>query len=300
MRRAIVPLILQALLASAALPVYAASSPPGREHPRNPDPFERFNRAGFALNQALDKAFIRPLSLLSHGLTPGPIGLAIRNFLSNLGEPVVILNDVLQVHPARAAKTSVRFVVNSSVGLLGAIDVAKHIGIRFHPNGFGDTLGRYGVGPGPYLFLPLLGPSDVRDLVGAGVDSVSTPLFWAEYNYKTEIDVSLGLAGGLSARSEADADLKALLSDAADPYATLRSTYLQDRQGEIADKHTLPPLPDIGDSDPATPAPAAAPGAPHSDRDPERDAPQSPRVADQDPPSVAPIRPSRWRWRTYG
>jgi phospholipid-binding lipoprotein MlaA len=298
-RRAILPVLLPVLLCGAALPAMSAPGHPAARPAHNPDPFERFNRAGFALNQALDKALIRPFALLSRGLTPGPIGHAIRNFLSNLGEPVVILNDVLQVRPVRAVKTSVRLVVNTTVGLLGAIDVAQHIGIRFHPNGFGDTLGRYGVGPGPYLFLPLLGPSDVRDLVGAGVDSVSTPLFWAEYNYKTEIDVSLGLAGGLSQRSEADADLKALLSDAADPYATLRSTYLQDRQGEIDEKHTLPPLPDIGDPEPATPPPAASAEATPAVRVPEPDAPASAQLATQVAPSL-PTPPRPWRGRVYG
>lgn len=226
---------------------------------RNPDPYERFNRGNYALNARLDKFLIRPLSRLSSGLTPGPIGLAIQNVLRTLNEPVVILNDLLQLRPARAAKTAGRLFVNVTVGLLGTVDVAKKLGAPYHPNGFGDTLGRYGVKPGPYLYLPVLGPSDVRDLFGGGVDIVSTPIFFVRYAYKNDVLLTLNVVGGLNQRATVDDELKALLSDAADPYATLRSTYLQARQGEIDGGQTPSALPDIGSPGADAGAPPALP-----------------------------------------
>jgi phospholipid-binding lipoprotein MlaA len=227
----------------------------------NPDPFEHFNRRNYALNAKLDKALIRPLSRVSSGLTPGPIGRAIHNVLRTLNEPIVILNDLLQIRPARAAKSAVRLVVNATVGLLGTVDVAKSIGVPYHPNGFGDTLGHYGVKPGPYLYLPVLGPSDVRDLFGGAVDTVSTPIFFVRYAYKDDVVLTLDIVGGLNERANVDSELSVLLGDAADPYATLRSTYLQARQGEIDGDATPAALPDIGSPGADVP-PAAVPPTP--------------------------------------
>jgi phospholipid-binding lipoprotein MlaA len=236
---------------------------PVRASVRNPDPYESFNRSNYALNARLDKFLIRPLSRVSAGLTPGPIGRAIQNVLRTLNEPLVILNDLLQVRPAKAAKTAARLVVNVTVGLLGTVDVAGKIGIPYQPNGFGDTLGRYGVKPGPYLYLPVLGPSDVRDFFGGGVDMVTTPIFFIHYAYKDDVLLTLNIVGGLNQRADVDSELKTLLSDAADPYATLRSTYLQARQGEIDGGETPAALPDIG-SPGADVAPYAAPDPPET------------------------------------
>ncbi len=238
---------MRLIFAVAILTVAAgsASAQPTRA-PRNPDPFERFNRSNYALNLRLDKFLIRPLSRVSSGLTPGPIGRAIHNVLQTLNEPIVILNDLLQIRPARAVKTSARLVVNVTVGLLGTVDVAKKVGLPYHPNGFGDTLGHYGVKPGPYVYLPVLGPSDVRDLFGGGVDIVTTPIFFVRYAYKNDVLLTLNVVGGLNERAMIDDELKVLLADAADPYATLRSTYLQARQGEIDGGETPSALPDIG------------------------------------------------------
>jgi phospholipid-binding lipoprotein MlaA len=268
-RRLISPAFL-AVVAGLALanPVHASA--------RNPDPFERFNRSNYALNARLDRFIIRPLSRVSSGLTPGPIGVAIRNVLRTLNEPIVILNDLLQVRPARAVKTSARLVVNVTVGLLGTVDVAKKIGIPYRPNGFGDTLGRYGVKPGPYLYLPVLGPSDVRDLFGGGVDVVTTPIFFVRYDYKNAVLTTLDVVGGLNQRAEVDAELKVLLGDAADPYATLRSTYLQARQGEIDGGETPVALPDIGSSGEPVAEPSAVPP------------PSPPETSDLGQPGLAP------------
>jgi len=269
-RRKIIPIVVIVLVVGADAACAAAPV-------ANGDPWERFNRRNYTINAWLDRHIIRPLAFLIHGPTQGVVGRGIHNITSNLKEPVVILNDLLQIRPVAAFKAVFRLATNSTLGVLGAVDVAVKLHVPHHPNGFGDTLGRYGIGPGPYLYLPLLGPSDPRDLFGAGVDAASAPMTWLRYPYKTIVSTSVGVVGGLNERAEADEDLKALLADAADPYATLRSTYLQARQGEIDDKHVLPTaLPDLGDpatppapnvpiqADPSVGGPIASPDQPHA------------------------------------
>ena len=238
------------------------------------DPWERFNRGAFAVNQAIDRNVFQPIARLFH-LKPGPIGKALHNFLTNLSEPVVFFNDVLQVRPKRAAGTVARLVINTTVGVGGILDVAVRAGVPHHDNGFGLTLGRYGFEPGPYIYLPLFGPTTVRDLLGRGVDTVSDPLFWNSYPYKTDVSIGKAVFSGIDARIQAGPDLDALLSDAADPYATLRSTWLQNRQGEVDEARGVTAhLPDIegGGSD-------ARPAPPHPTSDgsaiPPPDAPAS-------------------------
>ena len=216
------------------------------------DPWERSNRTGFAIEQALDKAIIGPATKVNKFLTPGIIGKAIHNFLVNLGEPLVVANDMLQLRPARAGKALVRFVVNSVFGVAGTIDAAGKGGLPHRNSSFGDTLARYGVKPGPYIFLPLIGPSTVRDLFGNAVDDAINPVNFVAYPYRTESAITLAVMGGLDQRLLNDEDLRTLMGQAADPYATLRSTYLQNREGEIHGDTPPPVLPDLED-------PAAAP-----------------------------------------
>ena len=279
--------------ASTALAATPAAKPakPARAPRFKGDPWEPLNRRGYAINGSLDKAVIRPLALLSGQLTPGPIGKGLRNAVTNLSEPVVAFNDLAQLRVGKATQSLGRLVVNSTLGLLGTVDVAGHNGVKHHDNTFGDTLGRYGVGPGPYLFLPLLGPSDVRDLFGIVVDGAVDPLTWARFPYHTDLAIGRLVIGGLAMRAGADSDLQTLLQDAADPYATLRSTYLQSRQGEIEGSRALPALPDIDSS----PGPEDAP--PSADA-PPTDAPPTDAVPPTDaapteaaPPTDAPPPP---------
>lgn len=229
------------------------------------DPWEGMNRRIFAFNQQLDHALLGPLSRLTSGLTPGPIGKAIHNFVVNLHETVVIVNDLLQARPGPAVRSAFRLIVNSTIGGLGAVDVAKALGDPAHNNGFGDTLGRWGAVPGPYLVVPVLGPSTIRDLFGSAVDDATEPLITVDFPYRTEVDITVSIVGGLNERSDVGKDLDALLAGAADPYATLRSSYLQSREAEIRGEEVLPPLPDIEDGAPPSiegvPAPAAPEGA---------------------------------------
>lgn len=210
------------------------------------DPFEKFNRKGFAIQETLDRYVIGPLGFIFKKLTPGPIGKAIHHVMVNLSEPTVVINDLLQLRPARAGGAAIRFVVNSTAGIGGMIDVTGATGLPHHPSSFGDTLGHYGVRPGPYLFLPMIGPTDFRDLLGNGVDAAANPLHIVRYPHREAVAISLAVVGGLDQWANSMSDLRALLTDAADPYATLRSAFLQHRQAEITGEAALPAsLPDL-------------------------------------------------------
>jgi phospholipid-binding lipoprotein MlaA len=262
------PMPIRADLVAAILaPVQAEPEVTVSAHPEG-DPLESFNRAMFDAHQKVDRAVLRPVAMGYKQAVPEPVRSGLRNVLSNLTEPIVFLNDLLQLKPLRALKTLGRFVFNSTLGLGGVLDVAKLPGFRLphRPNGFGDTLGYYGVGPGPYLVLPLVGPTDLRDLFGGQADGLVLPLAVGHPFDQAEYQVPKAVVGGLDQRAEADQDLHALFGSAVDPYATLRSVYLQDRAGEIAtlkgkSKLTISPL-DSELSDPLNDPladPAAAP-----------------------------------------
>jgi phospholipid-binding lipoprotein MlaA len=197
------------------------------------DPVEGVNRGLFSVHQFLDRVFFRPVSVVYKTAVPKFVRTGIRHVISNLSEPVVFLNDVLQLKPKRAVRTFGRFAINTTLGIGGIIDVAKGEKLPHRSNGFGNTLGRYGVGPGPYLFIPLVGPTDLRDLIGGQADGVVLPFAVGDPFNRTDYIIATLTLGGLDQRVESDADLKVLLSGAADPYATLRSVYLQGRAAEI-------------------------------------------------------------------
>ena len=175
--------------------IAGSSQATGRVRGRPNDPFESLNRAGFAAQMTLDRYVVGPLTAVYHALTPGPIGRAIHHFLVNLSEPVVAINDMLQLRPARAAHAVTRLVVNSTLGVGGVLDAAATVGIPNHLSSFVDTLGRYGVRRVPYLFIPMIGPSTVRDLFGNGVDATIDPLHFVRYNYRQNISIGVAVAG---------------------------------------------------------------------------------------------------------
>jgi phospholipid-binding lipoprotein MlaA len=235
-----------------------AATPPAAHAPG--DPWERLNRRGYAVEVVLDRRAVRPLAKVYRKLTPGPIGQGIHNLLVNLSEPRALINDLLQLRIKRAVVPAARLVVNSTVGLLGLIDVAKHFRLIHHDNGFGVTLGRYHVGAGPYTYIPLVGPNTVRDLVGYGVDIVTNPVHLLEYSSSPAVlGAQFGLTG-MDTFVQTQPELDALLSGAVDPYATLRSAYLQHRQGEIAGEEGAVPIDLPAFDEPvATPQPAPSP-----------------------------------------
>jgi phospholipid-binding lipoprotein MlaA len=268
------PVELAAPQAAAALPVATEQRAAPRPARTKGDPWERFNRGMFRLFQKFDRAVFRPVALAVGKIIPKPIRSGLRNFLRNLGEPVVFLNDVLQLKPGRAARTLARFTLNSAVGLGGLADVAKTAKLPYRPNGLGNTLARYGVGPGPYIFLPILGPSTLRDLGGAQADRLVLPLAVGKPFNRFDWQLATGALAGLDQRIETDEDLRTLLSGAADPYATLRSVYLQSRIAEIAEikgdsaasATFQDPLDDPAPSDAAAPAENAPPADPAAPR----------------------------------
>jgi phospholipid-binding lipoprotein MlaA len=255
--------------AAPAPPEAPAASDLPRRHPPHAkgDPLEGFNRAMFSVNQSLDKAVFRPAAMGYKHVLPKPLRSGLRNVFSNLTEPVVFLNDLLQLKPKRAVKTLGRAVINTIFGIGGLLDVAKHEGLPHRANGLGNTLAYYGVKSGPYLFLPLLGPTTLRDLAGAQVDGLVLPVAIGKPFNQIEYQLPKAVVTGLDARAEADPELKSLFETALDPYATLRSVYLQSRAGDIAALHGKSG--DTADSplddpleDPAAPPAAAEPTTP--------------------------------------
>ena len=240
------PITLAPLIDPAATPavatdtVPAATGPAARTRHASDDPLEGFNRTMFAVHQKVDHAVFRPVALGYRHVVPRPVRSGLRNFFRNLGEPLVFLNDLLQLKPGRAARTLTRFLINSTIGIGGLADVAKqpNFGLPHHANGFGDTLGYYGVGPGPYIFLPLIGPTTLRDFIGGQGEGFVIPAVVGNPFDRWEYQMPKAVITGLDIRAESDDDLKALLDGAVDPYATLRSVYLQDRAGEIQDLHS--------------------------------------------------------------
>ncbi|MGA3157500.1 MAG: VacJ family lipoprotein [Steroidobacteraceae bacterium] len=224
--------------ASAANSTTIAARSPG-------DPWERPNRVAYAFQGLLERHVIRPAAKLYRWLTPGPIGRGLHNVLVNLSEPAAFFNDVLQRRFKRAGIPAKRFIMNSTVGLLGLFDVAARAGVMHHNNEFGVTLGTYGVAPGPYMYVPLVGPTTVRDLLGSTVDFLTDPMHRASYDNRAKASDTRLVVSGLDTYLTTQDQLKALLSDSLDPYATLRSVYLQSKQGEIRGGNVPVDLPDF-------------------------------------------------------
>ncbi len=239
-----------------------AATPPAAPTPGpNPDPWEPFNRAVFGLFEGADRVAIRPAAIFYSRATPKPLQIGLRNAFRNLHEPIVFVNDVFQVRFQNAGVTLGRLAINSTVGFAGLFDPATGAGLPYHNNGFGTTLGRYGVPPGPYLFGA--GPTDVRDAIGSGVDILTDPFTWINFHGRLGFGVGRGVVSVLDARAEADPELKALNAISTDQYASLRSLYLQNRAAEITGGQVnVNDLPSFGD-EPSGPAnPASAPTTP--------------------------------------
>ena len=199
------------------------------------DPLEGFNRISFDFSQFVDKILIRPAAMVYRHAVPKPARDGVHNALSNIDEPLVFLNDLLQLRPDRAIRTLGRFVLNSTLGIGGLFDVAKRkpFHLRHHDNSFGDTLGYYGVKAGPYVYVPILGPNTLRDLVGSS-EGLLPPMVVGKPFDRKDYQIATQALDGLDQRERNDDDLKAMLRDAIDPYATFRANFLQNRAGEIA------------------------------------------------------------------
>ncbi|MDB5447311.1 MAG: VacJ family lipoprotein [Phenylobacterium sp.] len=278
---------VQLLLAATAAFQLAAGPCLARGAPG--DPWERMNRGFFAIESGLDRTVVGPLAYVYSKL-PKLLRKALRNFSRNLGEPVVFANDMLQGHVATAAGTVARFTLNSTAGIGGIADVAKKGGLPHHDNDFGMTLGRAGAHPGPYLFLPLFGPSTVRDVFGSAADIGLDPLTYARFRGRSAIQITTTVVDGIDRRVEAQQELMTVVQTSTDPYATIRSYYLQNREAQIRGK----PADNIGElpsfDEPATPAAPLLPGAtPPMPQD--QTVPAAPASPDVPPPPALPASP---------
>lgn len=216
------------------------------------DPLQTVNAKAFAVTQRVDEAFIGPAALAYERTLPRPVRSGLRNFLNNLHEPNVFLNYLVQIKPGKAGETLGRFALNSTIGVAGLFDVAKRrpFNLPRRANGFADTLGFYGVKPGPFLFLPLFGATTVRDLFGTGVDQLASPLSLVGKPFnQTGYRVSRAAFSTLDHRAEFDEQL-IKIRDSADPYAARRQFYLEGRQAEIDGLHGSHHR--AGNPDPAT------------------------------------------------
>lgn len=240
----------------------APAAPPAPDAAANPDPWEGMNRGFYRFEDGLDHAALRPAAVFYKHALPHPVRTGVHNMLGNLTEPVTFINNMLQIRPDKAVRTATRFTVNSTVGIGGMVDVTGMNGLRRERSGFADTLARYGTPRGPYLFLPLLGPSSVRDATGRIADAVMSPFTWIKFDGRTTLQISSTLVDGLDQRAEYDPILKQINRTATDPYATVRAAFLQSSSA-TGDKQTdVKALPDFG-PEPAAP-PSPPPATPHS------------------------------------
>ncbi|KAA0011364.1 VacJ family lipoprotein [Billgrantia pellis] len=222
--------LFRALVALAAVAMLAGCAGRVAVEDRHPDdPWEGFNRRVFSFNEAIDRAVLKPVARGYRTVTPEPVQTGIGNFFSNLGEIRTALNSLLQGKPANAGLSTSRFLINTTVGIGGLWDFATPMGITAEEEDFGQTLGAWGVGEGPYLVLPFLGPSTVRDTSGLPLDMYTYPLTYVE-----DDKVRIGLT------ALRVVDIRAGLLDQeelirGDRYVFIRDAYLQRRRFEVSD-----------------------------------------------------------------
>jgi phospholipid-binding lipoprotein MlaA len=210
------------------------------------DPLEGWNRQVFAMNETFDHAVLKPTAETYVAIVPEPAREGLHNFLNNLDSPVIFANDILQGEVVLAGQTAGRFGLNSTVGLGGLVDVATPAGIPAHSSDFGQTLGVWGVGDDPYLVLPLLGPSNPRDLTGYVADQFMDPLNYVGIRDYTYWAIGRGAANILDTRAQNIQTLNQLEEGSVDLYASTRSLYRQYRKAHIehgkSNVKDLPPM----------------------------------------------------------
>lgn len=236
------------LALSATLMLSACAIAPGAADPR--DPFQSTNRAVFKFNQALDDVAVKPAAQAYRFLTPEFVRIGIHNFFSNLNEITVVVNDVLQGKVNQGGKDVLRFTINTTVGLLGFIDVASHAGLEKHHEDFGLTLGHWGMGSGPYLVLPLLGPSTLRDTVGLVPDSATSP--FEMFNHVSVAHRNEGFILNTIQFRESFLNNEDIINDVAlssDHYNLIRDAWLQRRRNQVYDGNPPPDPFDLPDDE---------------------------------------------------
>ena len=252
---ALVPLL--ALSACATPPTDPASR---AQFEANIDPLEPMNRQIFAFDMFVDQWLIKPVAQVYHNVVPDPGKDAVRNFLGNLHEPVIFANDLLQTEFKRAGWTAERFALNSTVGVGGVFDVATRWGVEKQSGDFGQTLAHYGVPEMLYLVLPILGPSNPRDVVGMVADGYADPFSYLAADYGADVATySRWGAEGIDQRDQNLSNLDELQKNAIDLYAEIRSLYRQHRAAELRHGEAAPVSDEMDElyRDPGASPPAA-------------------------------------------
>jgi phospholipid-binding lipoprotein MlaA len=209
------------------------ASDEGNDH----DPWQSFNRPIFRFNDAVDRWVLEPVAKGYTFVAPEPLRRCVSNFFQNLRVPINGVNDLLQWKPVASASDVGRFAVNTTVGLAGFFDPATYFGLVRHDEDFGQTLGVWGVPPGPYLVLPLFGPSTVRDTGGLVADAAITPTW---YFVDAWITISGRLGDAVNSRSLVLKEVEDARAAALDWYASVRHAYLQHREAEVRDSREIP------------------------------------------------------------
>ncbi len=223
-----IPSFLAVLSLAAALSGCATTDPTGQN-----DPYEQTNRQIFDFDHSVDHAVARPVAVFYNHVTPGFVRDGIHNFLSNLDSPVIFANDLLQGETTRGSETLGRAVLNSTLGVGGVFDVAARMGIPGHGEDFGQTLAVWGADEGPYLVLPLAGPSTPRDVVGIGGDVALDPFTYLKWNNSTLFSMIRAGSEIVDLRARNVDNLDQIERTSVDLYATTRSLYRQHRNAEI-------------------------------------------------------------------
>jgi phospholipid-binding lipoprotein MlaA len=245
-RLLLVMLGLLGAVAGCATPPPASDQVAVQAYREENDPLEPTNRFLYRVNNVLDAYVLRPAAVAYKDVLPDPVRNGIHNALNNLSTPVKLGNDMLEGEPRLAGNSYMRFLINSTVGVFGIFDPATGWGYPDHDNDFGLVFAIWGVPEGPFLFLPLLGPSNPRDAVGRGVGIYADP-----FGRFGQGAVVTGLQWGrwalnvVDARAQVLGQISAIKRTALDPYATFRSLYRQHREAQIDSirnfhEHTIP------------------------------------------------------------
>jgi phospholipid-binding lipoprotein MlaA len=226
--------VLAIVLATASLLAGCHTVPKDQQDPR--DPFESVNRSIYKFNDRVDRAVLRPTARAYRTVVPQFVRNSVGNFFSNINDIKVVLNNTLQGKFTTAYADFGRVMINSTLGVVGLFDIASEAGIEKHNEDFGQTLGWYGMNDGPYIMLPLFGPSSVRDTIGFGVDYLTDPLTYVDPSAAQNTITGTRI---IQRRAEL-LDASNVLKTTLDPYQFMRDAYLQRRRNLVYDGNPPP------------------------------------------------------------
>jgi phospholipid-binding lipoprotein MlaA len=203
---------------------------PGRT--TNNDPLQGFNRGVYRFNDAVDRAALKPVAKGYQKITPHWLRVGVSNFFNNLEQPWTIVNELLQGKPKAMAQGTCRFVLNSVIGVAGFVDIASRAGLPLYEEDFGQTLAVWGLPSGPYVMLPLFGPSSVRDAPAKVIDFLARPQRYADIPW--EADTAITTVNVIDTRSKL-LSVEGTLQNAYDRYGVIRDVWVQQREYRIYD-----------------------------------------------------------------